>query len=849
MTTAEGRRTPEESPRTQAEGSRASAITPTQREADELPDRARVVIVGGGVIGCSIAYHLVKLGWRDVVLVERRQLTSGSTWHAAGLVTSAGLATETLLWMTRYTRGLCVSLEAETGQATGYRPIGHLHIASTPGRLEGLRRDAAFVRGYGVDHREISAREFGEMWPAARTDDVLAAFHVPDEGRVNPADLTMAYAKGARMGGARIVQNVAVTGFTSARGRVTGVVTDHGTIGTEYVVDAAGIWARQVGAMAGVSVPLQAAEHYYLITDTVPWAHPDLPVVEDPDSYGYYREEGGGILVGLFEPVAAPWSLDAIPADVAFASLPPDWDRVGPYLDRAMDRFPALRDAGVRTMFCGPESFTPDQGPMLGEAPELGGFFVAAGMNSLGILLSGGVGSVTAQWIVDGVAPVDVAGMTVDRTQPYETSRRFRADRAVEQLGALFGDAAWPNWQPRTARNVRRSAIHDRLVAAGAHFGVSSGWEYPEWFAVDGEPRDVTLGWGRDESFPLQAAEHRTVREAVGMLDMSLMANLLVQGRDAEAVLNRVSANDVSVPIGRVVYTQWLNVRGGIEADLTVTRLAEERFLVVVTDLTHRRIAPWIERHARDDEHVAVADVTSGTALLTVQGPRSRELLGRLTSADLSSAAFPYMTAKEIDLHYARVLAMRVTYVGELGWELHVPAELALTVYDALMEAGSDLGYRNVGLGAMGSLRLEKAYRDWGLDIDNTDTPLEAGLGFAVAWEKPGGFIGRDALLAQRAEGLPKRRLAQFLLDDPEPLLYGNEPILRDGRWVGYVRAGGYGHTLGASVGLGNVEDESGVSVESIEDARFEIDIAGRRFAARASLRPMYDPRRERILA
>jgi len=815
--------------------------------AGTLPEHAQVVIVGGGVIGASVAYHLTKLGWRDVVLLERKQLTAGTTWHAAGLMTSAGCATEALLWMARYTRDLCTSLEAETGQATGFRPIGHLSLATTPGRLEALRREAAFTRGYGVDNQELSAREFGKLWPQARTDDVLAAFYVADEGRVNPADLTMAYAKGARLGGARIVEGATVTGFTSARGRVTGVVTDRGTIWTEYVVNAAGMWARQVGALAGVSVPLQAAEHYYLITDTVAWANPDLPVIEEPDRHGYYREEGGGILVGLFEPIAGPWALDGVPGDVAFASLPPDWERVGPYLARAMDRVPALHEAGVRTLFCGPESFTSDIGPLLGKAPELGGFFVAAGMNSLGIILSGGAGSLIAQWIVDGVPPVDTTGLAIDRTQPFETSRRFRADRTVEQLGVLFANAAWPNWHPRTARNVRRSVVHDRLAAAGAHFAVSSGWEYPEWFAADGAPPDIALGWGRDGSFALQAAEHRAVREAVGMIDMSLMAKFLVQGRDAEAVLNRICANDVAVPVGRIVYTQWLNERGGIEADLTVTRLAEERFLVVVTDLIHRRIAPWIERHAPDGAHVTVTDVTSGTTLLTVQGPRSRELLQRLTSADLSNDAFPYLSASEIDVHYARVLAMRVTYVGELGWELHIPAECSLTVYDALLEAGTDLGYRNVGLGAMNSLRLEKAYRDYGLDIDNTDTPLDVGLGFALAWDKPGGFIGREALLARRHAGPQSRRLAQFLLEDPGPLLHGGEPILRDGRWFGHIRAGAYGHTLGGAVGLGMVEDDAGIPVEVIQSGRFEVDIAGIRYPARASVRPLYDPDRLRV--
>jgi len=814
-----------------------------------LPDRARVVIVGGGVIGCNVAYHLTKLGWKDVLLLERRQLTSGTTWHAAGLITSAGMAHETLLWMARYTRDLYAGLEKDTGQATGWRPIGHLHIARTPERLETLRREAAFVRGFGVDNREISPKEFQAMWPEARIDDVLAAFHVPDEGRINPADVTMALAKGARAGGATIVEGVPVTGFTIENHRVTGVVTPQGIVECEYVVLAAGMWSRQLGELAGVHVPLQASEHYYMITEPVDWAHPDLPVVEDPDLYGYYREEGGGILVGLFEPVGGPWSVDRVPEEIEFASLPPDWDRVGPCLDRAMDRFPRLREAGIKTMFCGPESFTPDLGPMMGDAPELDGFFVAAGMNSLGILLGGGVGALTAQWIVDGVPDQDVMGFAIDRTQPHETTPRFRHDRTVEQLGALFGDAVWPNWHPSTARNVRRSAIHDRLAAKGASFSATSGTEYPEWFAGPGGETHQTLGWHRDESFPRQVEEHRAIREAVGMIDMSLMANILVQGRDAEAVLNTLSANDVSVPVGRIVYTQWLNERGGIEADVTVTRLAEDRFMVVSTDLTHRRVLARLRRYTPEGAHVAVTDISAGTCLMTVQGPRSRELLSRLSSADLSNEAFPYLTAREIDVHYARVLAMRVTYVGELGWELHVPADLALTVYDAMVEAGEDLGYRDVGLLAMNSLRLEKGYRDYGLDVDNTDTPIETGLDLFVAWDKPGGFVGRDALLEEREAGPPKRRLVQFLLEDPEPLLFGGEPILREGEWVGYNRIGAYGHTLGGSVGLGMVEDPAGIPPEAIGGAKFELEVNGARFGARASLTPLYDPRRERIKA
>ena len=821
-------------------------------EKTRIPDQARVVIIGGGVIGASIAYHFGKLGWKDVVLLERRQLTSGTTWHAAGLITCAGMTSETGLWMSRYTTELCKTLEAETGQSTGFRQIGHLHLATTPQRLETLRREQAFVRRMGVPNEELSAAEFGKLWPAARTDDVLAAFYVPDEGRANPADLTQAYARGARQMGVKVIEGVTVTGIDTANGAVTGVQTDHGPVRCEYVVNAAGMWGREVGAMAGATVPLQANEHYYLITDTVPWAHPDLPVVEDPELYGYYREEGGGILVGLFEPFAAAWQLDRTPLDVEYATLPPDWERITPFVEAAYSRFPSLSEVGIRTAFCGPESFTPDISPQIGEAPEVRGLFHACGLNSIGILTSGGVGSIVASWIADGVPPVDISSMAPDRNQTYLTGRKLRKDRAPEILGDMYGLHVYPTHEQQTTRNVRRSVIHDRAVAAGGYYAASSGFEYPKWFDLTHEHPHLPQTWGRHAGHRWMQEEHEAVRNAVGVMDMSLMGKLLVQGRDAETVLNRICANDVAVPVGRVVYTQWCNEVGGIIADLTVTRLAETKFLLVVTDTIHRRMAPWIERHTRPDEFVTVTDITSGTTLLTVQGPRSRELLSTLTSADLSNDAFPYMTAQEIDLDYARILALRVTYVGELGWELHVPADMALTVYDALQAAGPAFGLRNVGMSALSSLRIEKAYRDMGVDIDNTDTPIDAGLSFAVAWNKPGGFIGRDALLRQK-EGLkgslPTRRYAQVLVQDPEPLLYHAEPVLRDGQFMGYNRAGGFGWTLGGAVGLVMLEDPAGISVADVEERPYQVHINGVTYPARASLRPMYDPDRLRIKA
>ncbi len=808
-----------------------------------------MVIVGGGVIGCSIAYHLAHLGWTDVVLLEQHQLTAGTTWHAAGLITSAGMTDETSLFFSRYSRDLYARLEQETGHSTGFRPVGHISIATTPERQEALRREAQWMHGFGVADTEISPREIAEMWPLARTDDILSGFYVADEGRADPVGVATSLAKGARQLGVRIIEGVAATGVETLGRRVTGVLTEAGRIETETVVNSAGMWARQFGALAGVSVPLQAAEHYYLLTDTVPGMDPDLAVIEDPDSYGYYRPEGDGMLVGLFEPEGAPWSLDGVARDFSFGRLPPDWDRMERFLGPALARIPCLAETGVRTFFCGPESFTADVKPLIGPAPELDGYFVAAGLNSLGILSGGGVGSVVASWIVDGVPPVDTAHIAIDRTATYETSRKFRAERTVEQLGVLFGDAVWPSWKPSTGRNVRRSVLHDRLTAAGGHFAQSAGWEFAEWYAQADEHPVTRLGFGRPESHSVVRREHNTIRHAVGMMDMSLMAKFIVAGPGAAAVLSRLSANNVTAGLRRIVYTQWLDEAGGIVADLTVTWLEPEKFLVVVSDVIHRRIEPLIRRASRPGEILTVTDVTSGTTLMSVQGPASRELIGRLTDADLGNEPFPYMTARNIHVGYAPVLAIRVTYVGELGFELHVPAEYAAGVYDDLAAAGRDLGFAPVGLSAMSGLRLEKGYRDFGVDIDNTDNPLEAGLGFAVAWDKPGGFIGRDALLRARAEGPPRHRVVGLLAEDPAVDLFGNEPVRRDGEWVGYVRAAAYGHTVGGAVGLAQVACADGVTGEWLKGGEFRVQTGAGDVPVQLQIAPFYDPQRLRILA
>ena len=822
-------------------------VTSSTSSSSGVPDRARVVIIGGGVIGTSVAYHLAKLGWNDVVLLERDQLTSGTTWHAAGLVVSGGMTTEALAWMAKYSRDLFEVLEEETGLSTGFRPVGYLQTASTKERTHKLRREADFMALMGIDREEISGAEVAAMWPQVDAKDIIAGFYTANEGKADPANVAMSLAKGARMAGVQILEGTRVVGITQKDGRVTGVVTGSGAIEAEYVVNCAGMWGREVGAMAGVSVPLQAIEHAYLISEPFEGVSRDLPIFEDPDRFAYYREEVGGLMVGLFEPVAAPWSLDKIPDDFSFGEIPSNWDRLGPFLEYAMEILPGLENVGIRKLFTGPESFTPDNGFLMGEAPELANFFVAAGFNSLGILTGGGAGSIIANWIVDGVAPIDVTGVDIARLNKFQTNRPYLAERSVELLGRLHSTGSWPHSHPTTARNVRRSVIHERLEAAGAHFGESSGWENTSWFAPADAEIEFKLTYARPDWFEFHAAEHRAVREAVGLFDMSSMSKFFVQGPDAEATLNRISGNNIAVPVGQCVYTQWMNVRGGVEADVTVTRVTEDRFLVVAAELFHRRVETMLRRGTPPEARVYITDVTSAYTLLSVQGPESRNLLSRVTLADLSNDAFPYYTAQELDLHHARGMAARMSFVGELGWELFVPTEFALGVYDRIIEVGSEFGLAHAGMETLESTRTEAKRLDYGLDMENSDSPLEAGLGFAVDFDKPDGFVGRDALLAQRENRPYKSRLVQFLLEDPEALLYGEEPIVRDGVPVGYLRSGAYGHTLGGPMGLGYVEHEEGVTVDFIKSGKFEIQVAGERFPAQASLRSMYDPKNLRV--
>ena len=811
--------------------------------ATSLPTQARVVIVGGGIVGCSIAYHLAKMGWQDVVLLERKQLTCGTTWHAAGLVGQLR-ASRNMTRLAKYTAELYTRIEEETGQATGFKQNGSVTIATNPERFEELKRNASMAKVFGLDVDVISTAEVRSRYPLINTDDVIGGTWIASDGQVNPIDVTQALARGARIGGASIFEDVEVTRINHDAGRVRGVETDQGVIRADQVVLCAGMWTRELAGSVGVRVPLHACEHFYLVTEPFAGVEPDLPVFRDYDACAYYKEDAGKILLGAFEPLAKPWGGDGIPEDFCFDELPGDFDHFQPVLEQAIKRMPALENAGIQTFFCGPESFTPDDRYHLGESAELDNLFIASGFNSIGIQSAGGVGKVLSEWMRDGHPPADLWEVDVRRNMPFQNNRRYLRDRVTEGLGLLYA-MHWPFRQFVTSRGVRHSPFHERLAAHSACFGEFAGWERPNWYAPPGESPEYRYSWFRQNWFDYSAAEHRAIRDNVGMLDQTSFAKFLVQGADAVKLLGQLCANDIEVDAGRIVYTQWLNARGGIEADLTVCRLAEDQFLVITAATSQTRDFHWIRRHI-DGHSATLSDVTSAYAVLGVMGPNARDLINRVSTADLSNAAFPFGHVREIDIGYAMVRAMRVTYVGELGWELHIPTEFALHAFDTLMAAGEAVGLRLVGMHAMNSLRIEKAYRHWGHDITDEDTPLEAGLGFAVAFDKPGGFIGRDALLRQREAGV-KKRLVQFLLEDSQPLLYHNEPIWRNDRIVGYITSGMFGHTLGAAVGLGYVNHEDGVTADFVKSGRYEIEVAGVRVPAAASLRPLYDPSNSRI--
>ncbi len=811
-----------------------------------FPNKAEVVIVGGGVIGTSVAYHLAKVGVTDTVLLERKQLSCGTTWHAAGLVGQLR-ASHNLTRLARYTCELFEQLESETGQALGFKQNGSLSVAKSPARLEELKRGASMARKFGLNVEVVDVAEALKLHPALRGEDLAGAVFLPDDGQINPADVTQAYAKGARAGGVQIFENTAVSGLEVRDGAIAAVETARGTIEARYVVNCAGLWAREVGRMAGVNVPLHAAEHFYIVTEPSDRIPRDLPVLRDPDGCVYIKEDAGKLLVGAFEPVAKPWGMQGVPEDFAFDTLPEDWDHFMPMLENAMARVPVLENLGVQLFFNGPESFTPDDRYILGEAPEVRGYFVAAGFNSIGIQSSGGAGQAIAHWISEGRPPFDLWDVDIRRCLPYQANARYLHDRTVEGLGLLYA-MHWPHRQFESARGMRLSALHDELASKGACFGETAGWERPNWYAPDGVKAEYVYSFGRQNWFEHSAAEHAAVRESVGLFDQSSFAKFVLRGPDALGILNRVCANDVDVTPGRVVYTQWLNERGGIEADLTVTRMDSDSFLIVTGAALQVRDYNWLARHIAADARAMISDVTSSLGVLGVMGPNARAVLEAVSPTDFSNAAFPFGCSKEVELGQGMARASRITYMGELGYELYIPTECIRAIYRDIVAAGAGFSLKHVGMHAMDSLRMEKAYRHWGHDITTDDTPLEAGLGFAVAFDKPGGFNGRDALLEQRERGLT-RRLVQFALDDPEPMLYHEEPIYRDGVMIGSTTSGAYGHTLGRAVALGYVEHPDGVDAAFIESGEFEIEVACERYSAKASLRPMYDPKSARIRA
>ncbi|HEY4193263.1 MAG TPA: FAD-dependent oxidoreductase [Mesorhizobium sp.] len=813
-------------------------------QAKPVPARARAVIIGGGVSGCSVAYHLAKLGWTDIVLLERKQLTSGTTWHAAGLVGQLR-GSKNMTRLAKYSADLYVKLEEETGVGTGMRQVGSISVALTEERKHEIYRQASLARAFDVDVREISPKEVKEMYPHLNVSDVVGAVHLPLDGQCDPANIAMALAKGARQRGAKIIEGVKVTAVNTKNGRVTGVTwaqgDEQGTIESDVVINCAGMWARQVGQESGVNIPLHACEHFYLITEPIPGLT-RLPVLRVPDECAYYKEDAGKMMLGAFEPVAKPWGMEGIREDFCFDQLPEDMDHFEPILEMGVNRMPMLGTAGIHTFFNGPESFTPDDRYYLGEAPELGGYWVAAGYNSVGIVSSGGAGMALAQWINDGEPPFDLWEVDIRRAQPFQKNRLYLKERVTETLGLLYADH-FPYRQVATARGIRRSPIHEHLKARGAVFGEVAGWERANWFAKPGQEREYRYSWKRQNWFDNNRDEHLAVRNNVGLFDMTSFGKIRVEGRDALSFLQRLCANDLDVAPGKITYTQMLNARGGIESDLTVSRFSETAFFLVVPGATLRRDLAWLRKHLRD-EFVVITDVTASESVLCLMGPNARSVIQKISPNDFSNENHPFGTFQEVEIGMGLARAHRVTYVGELGWELYISSDQTAHVFEALEYAGADVGLKLCGLHTLDSCRIEKGFRHFGHDITDEDHVLEAGLGFAVRTKK-GEFIGRDAVLRKKDAGL-SRRLVQFRLRDPQPLLFHNEAILRDGKIVGTITSGNYGHYLGGAVGLGYVPCE-GESEADVLGSAYEVEIAGERFAAEASLKPMYDPKADRV--
>ena len=805
-----------------------------------IQDKAKVVIIGGGVIGCSVAYHLSKLGWSDVVLLERKQLTSGTTWHAAGLIGQLR-ASANMTKLAKYTQELYFDLEKETGVSTGFKRVGSISVALTNERMEELKRSAAMARAFGVDVEEISPREIQKRYPHINLERVVGGVFLGKDGQGDPANIALALAKGARQLGAKIHERVTVKKVFKNQNKVTGLEWidqngDRGHIACEEIVNCAGMWGHSVGKMLGANIPLHACEHFYIVTEPIAELA-QLPVLRVPDECAYYKEDAGKMLLGAFEPNAKPWGMSGISDDFEFDQLPEDFEHFEPILEMAINRLPMLEKAGIHTFFNGPESFTPDDAYHLGRTPEMENVWVAAGFNSIGIQSAGGAGMALAQWMQDKEKPFDLGDVDISRMQPFQGNKKYLFERSKETLGLLYADH-FPFRQKESARGVRRTPFHEHLKSKGAVFGEVAGWERANWFSFDGQHDEYVYSWKRQNWFENSAKEHMAVRENVGLYDMSTFGKIRVDGEDAERFLNYLCGANLSVDIGKIVYTQFLNSKGGIEADVTVTRLSETIYLIVTPAATRLADETWLRRNQKD-YNVVITDITAAEGVLALMGPNSRALLSSVSPNNFDNEINPFGTAQVIEIGMGLARAHRVSYVGELGWELYISSDQCAHIFETIIDAGSDHDLKLCGMHMMDSCRIEKAYRHFGHDITCEDHVLEAGLGFAVDTDKPD-FIGKKAVIDKREVGLEKR-LVQFQLTEPEPLLYHNEPIIRDSEIVGYISSGNYGHKLGGAIGMGYIPCE-GESPEELLSSKFEIDVSGTICAAKASLKPLYDP-------
>lgn len=812
-----------------------------------IQDKAKVIIIGGGVIGCSVAYHLSKLGWSDIVLLERKQLTSGTTWHAAGLIGQLR-ASANMTKLAKYTQELYFDLEKETGVSTGFKRVGSISVALTNERMEELKRSAAMARAFGVDVEEISPREIKNRYPHINLERVVGGVFLGKDGQGDPANIALALAKGARQEGAKIYEGVTATKIFKNQNKVTCVEWtnrhgERGRISCEEIVNCAGMWGHSVGKMLGTNIPLHACEHFYIVTEPIAELT-QLPVLRVPDECAYYKEDAGKMLLGAFEPNAKPWGMSGIPKDFEFDQLPEDFEHFEPILEMAVNRVPMLEKAGIHTFFNGPESFTPDDAYHLGRSPEMENVWVAAGFNSIGIQSAGGAGMALAQWMQDKEKPFDLGDVDISRMQPFQGNKKYLFERSKETLGLLYADH-FPFRQKESARGVRRTPFHEHLKSKGAVFGEVAGWERANWFSNTGQSDEYRYSWKRQNWFENSAREHMAVRENVGLYDMSTFGKIQVEGKDAESFLNYLCGANLSVDIGKIVYTQFLNSKGGIEADVTVTRLSETTYLIVTPAATRLADETWLRRNQKDYS-VVITDVTAAEGVLALMGPASRALLNSVSPNNFENETNPFGTAQVIEIGMGQARAHRVSYVGELGWELYISSDQCGHIFETIFDAGSEHNLKLCGMHMMDSCRIEKAYRHFGHDITCEDHVLEAGLGFAVDTAKPD-FIGKKAVFDKKECGLEKR-LVQFQLTDPEPLLYHNEPIMRDGEIVGYISSGNYGHKLGGAIGMGYVPCKN-ESPEELLSSKFEIDVSGTICAAKASLKPLYDPLSKRTKA